>query len=87
MVRAKEIEADSVRARVVYAKEIWADSGQIQMRHENRDENRWEGPDQAGSIMAAEVVADVIYVRELRCKRIDAAEAYAKTIHLGGALR
>ncbi len=86
MVRAKEIEADSVRARVVYAKEIWADSGQIQMRHENQNENRWEGPSQAGGIRQADVVADVIYVKELRCKLIDAAEAYAKTIHLGGAL-
>jgi hypothetical protein len=54
--------------------------------HENRDENRWKGPRPAGSLMQAEVVADVIYVKELRCKRIDAAEAYAKMIHLGGAL-
>ena len=78
-----EIRAGTVRARVIYAKEIWADSGLIAKSHENPDENRWEGQAQGGKLEQAEIVADTIYVKELRCTRIEAVEAFAKMIRLG----
>jgi hypothetical protein len=83
VIRAMDIQADVVRARVVYANEIRADSGQIGVAHENPDEGRWEGSGNSGKIEQAEVVADVIYVKELRCKRIEVAEAFAKKIRIG----
>ena len=83
-IRAKELRAGTVRARVIYAKEIWADNGRIEKINQNADENRWEGQGQDGTIEQAEVVADTIYVKELRCTNIEAVEAFAKTVRIGG---
>ena len=83
VIQAMEIEADVVRARVIYAKDVVADSGQIARRNENPDENRWQVSGSGEKIARAELVADTIYVKDLRCRRIEAEVVYAKRVVLG----
>jgi hypothetical protein len=89
-LRAKDLEANYVRARVIYAKEVKAAGGRIGRIQEWHDRGRGRGrggnPGYSwGSrdVSAPEVQADVIYVKELRARFIEADVIVAKDVDIG----
>jgi hypothetical protein len=64
VLRAKEIKAGRVHARVIHAKEVKARGGHI--GRIVRGGERWEKGRGDGTIDAPEVFADVIYAKEPR---------------------
>ncbi|HEY0715558.1 MAG TPA: hypothetical protein VGF45_22945, partial [Polyangia bacterium] len=77
ILRAKELNADRVRAKMVFAKSVLAVEGQVDQVIESKevpgDVERGEG-----HITIQEIVADEIYVKELRCRRIEANQVHAQ---------
>ncbi|MFB3816844.1 MAG: hypothetical protein ACE147_04185, partial [Candidatus Methylomirabilales bacterium] len=75
----KEIKADHVRAHTIYANEIKADDVRGRIHHVAKmDTHRWRGELKGGSVSAAVirakeikarvVIADTIYVHNLKMK-------------------
>ncbi|HEY0705915.1 MAG TPA: hypothetical protein VGG33_03920 [Polyangia bacterium] len=77
ILRAKEINADRVRARMVFAKSVVAAEGKVEQVIESK-EVPWDAERGEGHINLQEVVADEIYVKELRCRRIEADQVHAQ---------
>jgi hypothetical protein len=89
-LRAKDLEANYVRARVIYAKEVKANGGRVGRVQEWKDRGRGRGrggnPGYSwGShdVSAPEVQADVIYVKELRARFVEADVIIAKDVDIG----
>ncbi len=79
-LRIKEIKAQRVSARVIYAKEIKARDGRIgRVIHVD---GRPPGAGQ-GELKVPDVHADVIHAVEIKCDWIEADEVYAKEVKLG----
>lgn len=80
VIRVKEIKANVVRARVIYAKEIHARRGSIGITHGRSEKN--EGWD-TKELKTHEVAADVIHAKEIHADEIYADEVYAKEVKIG----
>jgi hypothetical protein len=81
-VRAKEIKAGRIRARVIHVKEIKARNGRVGRIVES-DEKSWEGAHGQGELKAAEVVADTIWAKEIKADWVEAEIIYAKEAKIG----
>ncbi len=83
IVRAKEIEADRVTAGVIHAKKIECGGGRVG-QSEKPGDDRWEAETKgAAKLQQVELVADVIYAKEVKCGWIEAREIHAKEIEIG----
>jgi hypothetical protein len=82
VVRAKELRAGRVRANIIYAKEVVADDGRVGQVFEGNNKE-WERGRTDQKLEAAEIVADVIYVKELRAGWVEAKEIHAKKVRIG----
>ena len=105
-IRAKEIDTDYVRARVIYAKEVRARGGRIARvegwddddGHRGRGKGHGKGKGRGHSkghgngngfgwgsqeLSVPEVRADVIYVKELNARWIDADLIVAQEVDIG----
>ncbi len=80
MLRVKEIKAERVYARVIYAKEVKARGGRIGRVYEGREKGGQRGE---GEIKAPEVSAEIIYAKEIKADWIEADEIYAKEVKIG----
>lgn len=79
VLRVKEIKANRVRARIIYAKEIKARDGRIgRVIHTEGRSDAGEG-----ELNQPDVEADVIRVVEIKCDWIEADEVHAKEVKLG----
>jgi hypothetical protein len=83
IVRAVKIDAETVRGRIVYAKEVWAEAGRVDSIHEDPVEQRWEMQGLEPDLVQGDLMADTIYVKELRCGYIEAQQVYAKKVRVG----
>lgn len=83
IVRAKEIRAGFVRARVIYAKEVKARSGSVGRVYEDRETEEWERGRTDDKIEVDELYADVIYAKEIEADVVEADEIYAKEVKIG----
>lgn len=83
VLRVKEIKADRVHARVIYAKEVKARDGHIGRIVQGREDERWERGRADGKIEAPEVSADVIYAKEIEADWLEAGEVHAKEVKIG----
>ena len=96
VLQVKEIKAGRVRARVIYAKEVKAKGGRIGRVYESGDDD-WEKGGRGrgrgrghgrghghgdGKIEAPEVIADVIYAKEVDADWIEAGEIHAKDVKI-----
>ncbi len=78
-LRVKEIRAEYVRARVIYAKEVEAAElrvGRI-VRVREREAKRWGGGEK---VRAATVQADEIYARKIKARVVEAGILYVHEI-------
>ncbi len=102
-LRAKDLEASFVHARVIYAEEVvastgrvgrieyWGDGhrgqgrghskgrGQGHAKHGDGPDFRWGSRD----VSMPEVHADVIYVKELRARHVEAQVIVARNVRIG----
>ena len=79
VVRAGKIEAQTIRARTIYAEAVEANGGSIGKTFFDEVGRDW-GED----VLNVDVVeADVIYAKELKADWIEAAEVHAKEIKIG----
>ena len=83
IVRAKEIRAGHVHARVIYAKKVEARDGRVGRVYEDREDERWERGRSDAKIETDEINADVIYVKELWADWVEAGEIHAKEVKIG----
>ena len=82
VVRAKEIEADTVVAQVIYAKEIEAEEAKLGALIESKDDKRWEMGGADTKVAVQSLLAETIYVEKLRCRRVEARELYAEVVKI-----
>jgi hypothetical protein len=83
VLRAKEIKAGRVHARVIYAKEVKAKGGRVGRIVQDSRDDSWERGRGDGEIDAPEVFADVIYAKEIEADWIEAGEVHAKEVKIG----
>jgi hypothetical protein len=84
VVRAKEVKADRIVARVVYAKEVKARDGEVLHVVRDRKTKEWErGGRSEEELDVPEVQADVIYAREIHAGWIQADEVHAQDVRIG----
>jgi hypothetical protein len=76
----KEIHAEVVSARVIYAKEVHAREGRV-----GRIEivNGAHGGHKGGELKMNDVVADVIHCKEIHADYVEADVIYAKEVKIG----
>ena len=82
MVAAKEIRAERVYAAFIFAKDIHAGGGEIDLIVEDRDEERWEDGRSDAVLVVPELRAHTIYAKTIRTTWIEADEAHAKQVKL-----
>lgn len=79
VLRAKEIKAGRVSARVIYAKEVKARDGQEGRIFRVEGKQDWGG----NEIRVPEISADVIYAKEIHADWVEASEIHAKEVKIG----
>ncbi len=79
VLRAKEIKAGRVSARVIYAKEVKAKDGQVGRIYRVEGNQDWGG----NEIKVPEISADVIYAKEIHADWVEASEIHAKEVKIG----
>lgn len=79
-VDVKEIHADVVSARVIYAKEVHARDGRVGRVVVTKDKHV-EHRD--GELKRSDVVADTIYAKEIHASYVEADVIYAKEVKIG----
>jgi hypothetical protein len=79
VLRAKEIKAGRVSARVIYAKEVKARDGQVGRIYRVEGNEDWGG----NEIRVPEISADVIYAKEIHADWVEASEIHAKEVKIG----
>jgi hypothetical protein len=86
VLRAKEIKADRVYARIIYAKEVKARDGRVGRVYTGEggkgrkgDKGDWGG----GEVNTSEVSAEIIYAKEIKTDWIEADEIHAKEVKIG----
>jgi hypothetical protein len=82
VVRAKEIDADTVVAQVIYAKDVEAEEAKVDSLTESKEDKRWEMGRSDSKIAVQSLMADVIYVEKIKCRRIEARELHAETVKI-----
>jgi hypothetical protein len=81
---AKDIEAERVRARVIYAKRVEARGGHVAAIVEDRESTLWQdGPPIEGHVTAVEIDTDVIYAERVKAAWIEADRVYAQEVRIG----
>ncbi|HEY0708333.1 MAG TPA: hypothetical protein VGG33_16120 [Polyangia bacterium] len=83
IIRAKEVICDLLRAKLIHAKDITADEASIGQLIESEDK-RWEMERGEGKVELSELVADEVYAKDVRCRRIEAAVVHAQKARLDG---
>jgi hypothetical protein len=81
-IRAKEIQADTVTAKVIYAKEIDAEEAKLETLIETKDDKRWEMGGADTKISVVNLMAETIYVEKLHCRRVEARQLYAEVVKI-----
>jgi hypothetical protein len=79
-IDVKEIHANVVSARVIYAKEVHAREGRVG-RVELAKDREFDHAD--GGLKRGDVVADVIYAKEIHADYLEADVIYAKEVKIG----
>ena len=79
VVRAKEIKAGRVTARVVYCKELHAKGGRVDRHDRVEGKQDWGGKE----INVPELNADTIYAKEIHADSVDIGEAHCKEVKIG----
>lgn len=79
VIHAKEIKAERVSARIIYAKEVKARDGRIGRIYHSKGQEDWGG----NEIKAPHVSAEIIYAKEIHADWVDAAEIHAKEVKIG----
>lgn len=79
MLRAKEIKASRVSARIIYAKEVKARDGNVGRIYRVEGNEDWGG----NEVKVPEVTADIIYAKEIHADWVEAAEIHAKEVKIG----
>jgi hypothetical protein len=79
VLRAKEIKAGRVSARVIYAKEVKAKDGHVGRIYRVEGNQDWGG----NEIRVPEISADVIYAKEIHADWVEASEIHAKEVKIG----
>jgi hypothetical protein len=82
IIRAKEVICDLLRTKLIHAKELSATESSIGQLIES-DSKTWEMERRDGKVEMSEIIADEVYAKEVRCRRIEAAVAYAQEAKLG----
>jgi hypothetical protein len=82
VVRAKEIEADVIVAQIIYAKEIETEEAKVDALTESKDEKRWEMERAETKIAVQSLLAEVIYVEKIKCRRVEARALYAEKVKI-----
>jgi hypothetical protein len=79
-IDVKEIHADVVSARVIYAKEVHAREGRVGRVQlvKDREMNHSDG-----ELKTGDVVADTIYAKEIHADYLEADVIYAKEVKIG----
>ena len=81
---AKDIEAERVRARVIYARRVEARGGKVAAIVEDRETKLWlGGPPTEGSVTAREIDVGVIYAERVKAAWIEADRVYAQEVRIG----
>jgi len=81
---AKDIEAERVRARVIYAKRVEARGGHVAAIVEDRESTLWQdGPPIEGHVTAVEIDTGVIYAERVKAAWIEADRVYAQEVRIG----
>ncbi len=83
VLRAKEIKAGRVYARVIYAKEVKARGGRVGRTYTDGGGKGGKGGWGSGEIHAPEVSAEIIYAKEIKADWIEADEIHAKEVKIG----
>lgn len=79
VLRAKEIKAGRVSARVIYAKEVKAKDGRVGRVFHMEGNEDWGG----NEVKVPKVSADVIYAKEIHADWVEASEIHAKEVKIG----
>ncbi len=80
VLRVKEIHADRVYARIIYAKEVKARGGRVGRTYGGKGgKENWGG----NEIKAPEVSVEIIYAKEIHADWIEADEIHAKEVKIG----
>lgn len=79
MLRAKEIKAGRVAARVIYAKEVKAKDGRVGRIYRAEGNEDWGG----NEVKIPEVSAEFIYAKEIHADWVEADEIHAKEVKIG----
>ena len=82
VVRAKEIQADTVRAMLIYAKDVETEEAHVDSLTESKDDKRWEMGRAETKVAVRSLLAEVIYVEKLKCRRVEARELHAETVKI-----
>jgi hypothetical protein len=76
----EKLEADTIQARLVFAKDVRVDELDAPCVIESGAENAWEQANGGVDLTQTTVTVDVIYAREIRAKRLEAGEIRAKSV-------
>jgi hypothetical protein len=82
VVRATEINAAHIVAGTIFAEKIEAKGAQIEHVHQSPAERRWQGEVQPGKLNVAEIVADVIYAKDIKVGWLEAKHVFAKDVKI-----
>ncbi|HEY0713314.1 MAG TPA: hypothetical protein VGF45_11620 [Polyangia bacterium] len=77
IVRAKEVICDLLRAKLIHAKEISASEMAIGRIVES-DDKRWETERGEGKVEMSQVIADEVFAKDVKCRRVEADVAYVE---------
>jgi hypothetical protein len=83
VVSAKQIAAGSVRARVIYVKDLKARNGRVGQVI-GVDDRSWERGRTDSDLRMPEIAADTIYAKEIKTDWIEADVVYAKEARIAG---
>lgn len=75
----KELKAGTVRARVIYAKEVHARDGRVGQVVRTPPQGDWGGEE----LRAPDVSADTIWAKEIHADWVEADIIYAKEVQFG----
>lgn len=82
IIRAKDIEVRTLRARRVVAKEIEVKSASVLRLIQQRGDKTWERERGDRDLKGAELVADTVYAREIEADHLEADEVVVERFEL-----
>jgi hypothetical protein len=82
VIRADDIRARRIKARVIYCDDIKAKAGRIG-RIIEMDDRGWKGRDSRGKMFVRELVADTIYADDIKVDWVEADVIYADDAKIG----